>query len=83
MWSGPDHVNPDQTYFADEYLHHVLYITRIYFLYGTAERELIGTYTVMHRIALGNTAAAHRLRVRIVQAGEYGAMRPREWVRCN
>jgi len=42
LWAGPDHLNPDQTYFPDEYLHHVLYITRIYFIYGTTQRELIG-----------------------------------------
>ena len=42
MWSGPDHVNPDQTYFGDEYLHHILYITRIYFVYGQSDREFIG-----------------------------------------
>jgi len=35
-------VNPDQTYFDDDYLRHVLYITRIYFRYGEAESELIG-----------------------------------------
>ena len=42
LWAGPDHLNPDQTYFPDEYLHHVLYVTRIYFIYGTVHRELIG-----------------------------------------
>jgi len=36
------HVNPDHTYFPDEYSRHVLYITRIYFRYGDAEPELIG-----------------------------------------
>jgi hypothetical protein len=35
-------VNPDQTYFTDDYLRHVLYITRIYFRYGETESELIG-----------------------------------------
>ena len=42
LWAGPDYLNPDQTYFPDEYLHHVLYITRIYFIYGTTQSELIG-----------------------------------------
>jgi len=42
LWAGPDHLNPDQTYFPDEYLHHVLYITRIYFIYGITHSELIG-----------------------------------------
>lgn len=40
-WEGPE-VDPDQTYFSDEYLRHVLYITRIYFIYGAPEEELIG-----------------------------------------
>ena len=40
-WDGPD-VDPDQTFFIDEYLRHVLYITRIYFVYGAPEEELIG-----------------------------------------
>ena len=40
-WEGPE-VDPDKTYFADEYLRHVLYITRIYFIYGPPEDELIG-----------------------------------------
>jgi len=35
-------VNPDHTYFPDDYSRHVLYITRIYFRYGEAEPELIG-----------------------------------------
>jgi hypothetical protein len=35
-------INPDQTYFTDDYLRHVLYITRIYFRYGETESELIG-----------------------------------------
>jgi len=35
-------VNPDHTYFPDEYSRHVLYITRIYFRYGEADPELIG-----------------------------------------
>jgi len=35
-------INPDHTYFPDEYSRHVLYITRIYFRYGDAEPELIG-----------------------------------------
>ena len=41
-WEGPE-VDPDQTYFSDEYLRHVLYITRIYFIYGAPEEELIGS----------------------------------------
>jgi len=40
-WDGPE-VDPDQTFFIDEYLRHVLYITRIYFVYGAPEEELIG-----------------------------------------
>lgn len=35
-------INPDQTYFADEFVRHVLNITRIYFRYGDPEAELIG-----------------------------------------
>ncbi|ESN93461.1 hypothetical protein HELRODRAFT_181005 [Helobdella robusta] len=35
-------INPDETYFPDEYLRHVLNITRIYFRYGEPEVELIG-----------------------------------------
>jgi len=37
-------VNPDHTYFPDEYSRHVLYITRIYFRYGETEPELIGAF---------------------------------------
>ena len=48
LWAGPDHLNPDQTYFPDEYLHHVLYITRIYFIYGTTQTELIGLLLLMY-----------------------------------
>jgi len=44
LWAGPDYLNPDQTYFPDEYLHHILYITRIYFIYGTTQSELIGLF---------------------------------------
>jgi hypothetical protein len=40
-WQGPE-VDPDQTYFQDDYLKHILYISRIYFIYGTPEEELIG-----------------------------------------
>jgi len=47
LWAGPDHLNPDQTFFPDEYLHHVLYITRIYFIYGTTHSELIGLLPVL------------------------------------
>jgi len=47
LWAGPDHLNPDQTYFPDEYLHHVLYITRIYFIYGTTHSELIGLFLLL------------------------------------
>jgi len=47
LWAGPDHLNPDQTYFPDDYLHHVLYITRIYFIYGTTQSELIGLLLTM------------------------------------
>ena len=42
-WDGPE-VDPDQTFFPDEYLRHVLYITRIYFISGEPEEELIGKY---------------------------------------
>jgi len=48
LWAGPDYLNPDQTYFPDEYLHHVLYITRIYFIYGTTQCELIGLFLLLH-----------------------------------
>lgn len=41
QWHGPD-IKPDETSSADEYLRHVLYITRIYFCYGPQEDELIG-----------------------------------------
>lgn len=41
QWQGPE-VDPDKTYFPDEYLKHVLYITRIYFIYGQVEEEHIG-----------------------------------------
>ena len=37
-------INPDQTYFADEFVRHVLNITRIYFRYGDPEAELIGKF---------------------------------------
>jgi len=47
LWAGPDHLNPDQTYFPDEYLHHVLYITRIYFIYGATQNELIGLFLLL------------------------------------
>ena len=40
-WDGPE-VDPDQTFFPDEYLRHILYITRIYFISGEPEEELIG-----------------------------------------
>lgn len=42
-WEGPE-VNPDKTYFPDEYHRHVLYITRIFFIYGPPEEEFIGKY---------------------------------------
>ena len=42
LWVGPDQVDADQTYFPDEFLRHVLYITRIYFIYGAPSDELIG-----------------------------------------
>lgn len=42
QWHTGLNVNPDHTYFPDEYSRHVLYITRIYFRYGEAEPELIG-----------------------------------------
>jgi len=42
QWKGPE-INPDQTCFHDEYMRHLLYITRIYFHYGLPESELIGT----------------------------------------
>jgi len=45
QWHTLD-INPDHTYFSDEYSRHVLYITRIYFRYGDAEPELIGSYNV-------------------------------------
>jgi len=43
QWKCPE-VNPDQTCFVDDYLRHVLYITRIYFRYGSPESELIGRH---------------------------------------
>jgi len=43
QWRGHD-INPDQTCYADDYLRHVLYITRIYFRYGSPDPELIGRY---------------------------------------
>ena len=42
QWTAPT-INPDQTCFHDEYMRHLLYITRIYFHYGLPEPELIGT----------------------------------------
>jgi len=42
QWKAPV-INPDQTCFHDEYMRHLLYITRIYFHYGLPEPELIGT----------------------------------------
>ena len=39
-------INPDQTYFPDDYLRHILYITRIYFRYGDPETELIGRHAL-------------------------------------
>jgi len=48
QWTGPE-INPDQTCFHDEYMRHLLYITRIYFRYGLPEPELIG----IHRFRLG------------------------------
>ena len=43
QWKGRE-INPDQTCYADDYLRHVLYITRIYFRYGSPDPELIGRY---------------------------------------
>ncbi len=43
---GPE-VEPDQSYFPDDYLKHILYVTRIYFIYGAVEEELIGTYNLV------------------------------------
>jgi len=43
QWKSHD-INPDQTCYADVYLRHVLYITRIYFRYGSPDPELIGRY---------------------------------------
>ena len=40
-WTG-SLVDPDKTFYLDEYLHHTLNITRIYFLHGTKVQELIG-----------------------------------------
>ena len=40
-WDGRV-VDADQTSFPDEYRRHVLYITRVYFVYGAIESELIG-----------------------------------------
>lgn len=40
-WQGPE-VDPDQTYWPDTYLRHLLYITRIYFVYGPPDEETIG-----------------------------------------
>lgn len=47
QWKCPE-VNPDQTCFVDDYMRHVLYITRIYFRYGSPELELIGTFYLGH-----------------------------------
>jgi len=41
QWKSHD-INPDRTCYADDYLRHVLYITRIYFRYGSPDPELIG-----------------------------------------
>jgi len=41
QWQGHD-INPDRTCYADDYMRHVLYITRIYFRYGSPDPELIG-----------------------------------------
>ena len=43
QWKCHD-INPDRTCYADDYMRHVLYITRIYFRYGTPDPELIGRY---------------------------------------
>ena len=40
-WEGPE-VDPDRTCYPDEYLRHVLYVTRIFFIYDPREEELIG-----------------------------------------
>ena len=42
QWKCHD-INPDQTCYADDYMRHILYITRIYFRYGTPDPEFIGT----------------------------------------
>jgi len=56
QWKCHD-INPDQTCYADDYMRHVLYITRIYFRYGSPDPELIGRYVVVSRlpIPLGHT----------------------------
>lgn len=41
QWQGPE-VDPDMTCTIDELVHHIFYITRIYFLFGKPEAELIG-----------------------------------------
>jgi len=43
QWKCHD-INPDQTCYADDYMRHVLYITRIYFRYGTPDPEFIGAH---------------------------------------
>lgn len=40
-WTGPE-VNPDLTCTVDELLHHVFYLTRVFFIFGTIQAELIG-----------------------------------------
>jgi len=47
QWKGHD-INPDQTCYTDDYMRHVLYITRIYFRYGSPDPELIGRYGMEH-----------------------------------
>ena len=41
QWDGRE-VDPDKTYFPDLYHRHLLYITRIFFIYGPPEEEFIG-----------------------------------------
>jgi len=50
QWKGPPEINPDQTCFHDEYMRHLLYITRIYFHYGLPESELIGRYILCYYV---------------------------------
>ena len=56
-------INPDQTCFHDDYSRHILYITRIYFHYGTPEIELIGMKYMPLSIAYGHFTAPNDVNV--------------------